>query len=200
MNLLEKTPCLSSYGKESFVFLLSLSVSLSLSLSLSLSVSVCVCLSEAEMAISGASVSKETKFRTKLGTKFRTKFRTKLGKKEREREGGPCKERVWLQKGSLFCLFPFYVGLESKEHNTFWESKRNSKAKQSKAKPKNKAAAAAASPPEFTQFFSQVFLGSSPLFLFWVAKFWHRGQSKAKQKSSVILWYRVYAWFFLINK
>jgi hypothetical protein len=59
-------------------------------------------------------------------------------------------------KGSLFvfCLFLFVVGLESnKEHNTFWESKRNSKAKigrkEERKKQTNKAAAA---PPEFTKF------------------------------------------------
>jgi hypothetical protein len=68
MNLLEKKLLVSAaMSEESFVFLLSLSVSLSLSLC------VCVSLSEAGMAISGASVSKEeTKFRTKIGTKFRT--------------------------------------------------------------------------------------------------------------------------------
>jgi hypothetical protein len=56
-------------------------------------------------------------------------------------------------KRRSFCLFLFCVGLESKEHNTFWESKRNSKAKakQSKAKERNKAAAAA--PPGFSQVF-----------------------------------------------
>jgi hypothetical protein len=53
-------------------------------------------------------------------------------------------------KGSLFVSFPFCVGLESKEHNTFWESKRNSKANKGG---RNKAAAAAAPPPpEFTKF------------------------------------------------
>jgi len=109
-------------------------------------------------------------------------------REERKKERGNLQRKSLTAKGSLFLFlsFSFFcVGLESKEHNTFRESKRNSKAKQSKAKQerrKNKAAAAAAAaPPEFTKFWSSL-LGPPHFFFFWVAKFWHRGQSKAKQK------------------
>jgi hypothetical protein len=63
----------------------------------------------------------------------------KLGKQERKKERGNLQRKSLTAKGSLFLFLSFSlfcVGLESKEHNTFWESKRNSKAKQIKAKQK----------------------------------------------------------------
>jgi len=175
------------------------SCSCCLSPSLSLSLCVCVSLAEAEMAISGASVSKRPKEGTKRGDQIQDQLWgwvvVKLGKQERKKERGNLQRKSLTAKGSLFLFLSFSlfcVGLESKEHNTFWESKRNSKAKQSKAKQRKKEKQGGSSSSSSSSWVLVKSFGSSPLFLFWVAKFLHRGQSKAKQKWSVILWYRVF--------
>jgi hypothetical protein len=167
-----------------------------------------VSLAEAEMAISGASVSKRPKEGTKRGDQIQDQLWgwvvVKLGKQERKKERGNLQRKSLTAKGSLFLFLSFSlfcVGLESKEHNTFWESKRNSKAKQSKAKQRKKEGKTRRQQQQQQLLLSSLSFGQ----VFWVLPtfsfFGWRNfgiVAKAKQsKSEVVKYYSVVPCFFL---